>query len=171
MSNPLPPPANATPSTLVNDLRFQVKYAKNGLEEMITVKELAVTDLYQFLEHMSQGKTPALVGLCTGRNRAWVDSLELRSFTQLAQKCVKVNFQRAMVIAEETVAGMTAAPLLLKLGQTLGLTASLIPASESLQATRKSPEKSSHDGEAGADRSPEPAASESAAAIGTAASG
>lgn len=89
-----------------------VKY-QNGQSESITTPPLSNSELYQFVDLLVTGKTPEIIGLCARRNLAWVNSLTLECFADLAAAFVKENFSKAMVIMnKDPIAAMKFYPTL-----------------------------------------------------------
>ena len=131
--------------TLVNDEPLAVKY-RDGTTDTIELRELSIRQLYEWIERFSDRDTPALVALATGRDAAWVDTLDDASFATLGAAAIKTNFPRAETMMRQDI---TVAARLLPILQ-------LLAHAETLALGIPSPSKS-----------PAPVASESAAASGS----
>jgi hypothetical protein len=78
----------------------------DGTKETVFITALSVTGLYTFMEHMSRHDTPALIGLCVDKPRAWCDQLEISSFAKLVKIANELNFQKAADLANDDPAAM-----------------------------------------------------------------
>lgn len=89
-------------SSLVNGTPFPVNFRadKGGGGDTVNVRELEIEPLYEFCHFYSQKKTPALVKLCIDRDSAFINKLEPKSFSELAAKCIAVNFPNAITLME-----------------------------------------------------------------------
>ena len=95
-------------------MNHPIKYA-NGQTETLALRELSITELYQFIDLVAAGKTPDIIALTCDRNLAWVNSLDLDCFADLAAACFKENFRKAVRIAEkDPIAGLKIAPFRLE---------------------------------------------------------
>jgi hypothetical protein len=151
-------------TTLINSVPIKIRYA-NGQEEAITIRQLTIRELYQFIDHIAAGATPAIVGLCANRNGEWIDSLDLDSYGALAEECICINFPKAAQIAtHDPLTATKMAPLFSQMGRALALTG------KALTETPKSPAEPANSGTNGADSSPAPASSASAEEAGKSAS-
>lgn len=138
------------PSTLVNATPFEVTYL-DGTVAQISLARLTIRQLYTFTQHLQAEKVPELVSLCTGKPGEWLDTLEDASFARLAQKCIELNFPRAVTLsANDPVIALRVMPFLQGM-QTMAI----LSGTAGLSLIGKSPA---------------PAASESAAASGSDAS-
>ena len=87
----------------------------NGQQESLALKELSITELYQFIDLTVAGKTPEIIALSASRNLDWVNSLSLDTFAELAALCFKANFPKAVRIADkDPIAGLKLAPFRLE---------------------------------------------------------
>lgn len=85
----------------------------DGSIDKFTIKALTISQLYQWLYLARDQGEPAMVALCTGKDAAWVDSLDVDSFAKLAGKCSELNFPQALRLAKGApVAAALIAPLI-----------------------------------------------------------
>ncbi len=152
----MPTPEKTTvPSVLVNAEPVEVAHL-DGSTSTVTMKRLSIRELYTFAEHARNKLTPAMVALCFSQAPDWVDTLTDESFGELTDKCVAVNFQRAMTLAErDPVMAMLIGPM---------VATGILSVAAMLQPTPPPA------GAATNDSSPGPASSVSAAASGSASS-
>ncbi len=100
---------------LINATPVAVTY-RDGKTETITLGELSIRNLHQFIFHLGGNDTPALVALCAGKPLEWIDTLTDTSFDGLTAASIKLNFQRATDrMKTDPVALSKLAPLLLTL--------------------------------------------------------
>lgn len=86
---------------------------KDGTKARITVRELEITELYDFLKFVGVDDSPSLVALCCGHKREWVNTLKLASYKILVAECVNRNFENAMeIVAADPIAQVKNAPFL-----------------------------------------------------------
>ncbi len=135
-----PPPALVEAAPVVIALR-------DGTRGTATLRPLTIRQLYRFIEHLGGRDMPALVCLCVDQPPDWIDLLSDESYRQLVQLCLDANFTRAAKLAQsDPFTAAKLAPLLASLNQATTLLAA--------GTTSSAP-------------SPAPAASVSAAAIGS----
>lgn len=136
---------NTPTSTITNEHPVVITY-RDGRTETLKLGELSIRNLYRWIEHFAKNDVPALVALCAGKPVEWVDSLTDDSFGDLSKLAFELNFPRATALSSKdvTVAALLK-PSLLQI-------ASL----------------ADHAGPLSNAKSPAPAASDSAAASGSA---
>jgi hypothetical protein len=92
--------------------KILIKY-KNGQQEALEFAPLSNEELYKFIDFLYAHDTPAIVALGTRRPMAWVNSLELSCFLDLAKRFIKANFRLAVEIAmQDPIAGLRVGPVL-----------------------------------------------------------
>jgi hypothetical protein len=136
---------NKPATILANEHPVAIIY-RDGRTETINLGELSIRNLYRWIEHFSRNDVPSLVALCAGKPLDWVDSLTDDSFGDLSKLAFELNFPRATALSSKDV---TVAAL---------LKPSLLQIASLAQAS---------DGPLSSVKSPAPAASASAAAIGS----
>lgn len=108
---PTPEKSAPAPSILVNGEPVEVTHL-DGSHATVTLKRLSIRELYTFAEHARDKRTPAMVALCFGQPAEWVDSLTDESFGELTDRCIALNFRRAMPLAErDPVMAMLVGPM------------------------------------------------------------
>ncbi len=118
----------------------------DGTIERFAIRPLTITKLYEWLYLARDQREPELVALATGKDMAWIDSLDVDQFAKLAGKCNDVIFPQAARLAKGApAAAAIVGPLLQRdmLGRTVinilsigsGTPSSTPPASESAAAT------------------------------------
>ncbi len=146
------------PTPLINATPVAVTY-RDGKTETVTLSELSIRNLYQFIKHLGGNDTPALVALCAGKPIEWVDTLTDESFDALVAASIKLNFQRATDrVKIDPVALSRIGPMLLEIERVSAGILAMPP------DAMKTP------GHSGSGSSPEGAPSASAAATGIASS-
>ncbi len=92
---------------------FTVNFEDGRAPERISIKPLSISKLYQWLYLAVDRGEVEMVMLCTGKEKDWVDSLDLDSFGLLAEKCNAINFPRAVRLAKRgaPIAAALIAPL------------------------------------------------------------
>ncbi|HEY8837021.1 MAG TPA: hypothetical protein VIO16_04935 [Dehalococcoidia bacterium] len=148
-------------TSLVNAVPFKVTH-RDGTVETVNYKELDIIELYSFVEFITGNKTPHLVALCTGKDLDWIRTLETKSYAQLSAKCIELNLESAIALAEDPVIALKLHPLLTQMTE---MAATLTP--EQLKELEK---KFSTRGQLTSSSSSAPAASESAGGTGSGAS-
>ena len=140
----------APASTLINAEPF-VAEMLDGKTETISLGRLSIRQLYAFTQHLAGEKVPELVALCAAKPVEWIDTLADESFAALAKRCIALNFPRAVTLSKnDPVIAQRVLPFLQGMQ-----TVAILGATAGLFLNNKSPE---------------PAASASAAASGSDAS-
>lgn len=141
---------------------------ENGQTEALTVTPLSNTERYKFIDLMVAGDTPGIIALCARRNAAWVNSLTVDSFADLARYFFQEVFPTVMrLAARDPIAGLKIAPFQMEYVRMLiaaekeGLMANETPASSSATSPSSSTTPSS-DGETGSASPSAPAPADSA---------
>lgn len=97
-----------------------IKYL-NGQQEALIFEPLSNTELYQFLDFLVAGQTPAIIALNARRSLEWVNSLDLDCFLDLAAQFIRANFPMAMRMAlKDPIAGLKFGPMLNRIMNVLG---------------------------------------------------
>jgi hypothetical protein len=114
--NPLP-----MNQTLLNKTPITVIHL-DGKSETVSLRELSIRQLGEFITFLANGKSPHLVALCVDRPIEWIDTLTLASYGELCKKALAVNFPRAAEVAvNDPVAGAELLPLLHRLNEMVKL--------------------------------------------------
>jgi hypothetical protein len=107
--------SNQTMKTFT-EKQFEVEYL-DGRKEVIILRRLPLSEFYQWCSTVSEFRSPLMVALAAQKPLQWADSLTDESFTNLSSEAFKVNFPRAMKLAEaEPVIAIKIYPLMEKMG-------------------------------------------------------
>ena len=94
-------------------MRDAIVIFKDGRKGFVSILDLPISSLFAWIEYFAAGDSPAMVGLCIGRTKEYVDTLSDDSFKELAKIALKSNFDRAMdFAATDLVAGAKVLPML-----------------------------------------------------------
>jgi hypothetical protein len=139
MSAPQTPPS----PRLIAPIPFKITLL-DGSTDTLRVRPLDVIDLYEFIEMAAANKTPDLVCLVTGKDKAFLRLIDPKQYAKLAQKCIELNFEGAMELMADPIAASMMLPLVARmqsgmktaaiLGGELKVSASGQPPSESAAA-------------------------------------
>jgi hypothetical protein len=89
---------------------------QNGQSEELSFPPLSISERQKFRDCMIVSDTVAIVGLCTRRNPAWVDSLDPECFSDLAAAFFKANFKSVMDLADrDPITALKVAPIRMQL--------------------------------------------------------
>jgi hypothetical protein len=72
----------------------------DGTVDRFIIKPLTITKLYQWLYLAKDQSEPAMVALVCDRDLAWVDSLDIDTFSKVANKCHEIVFPQAIRLAK-----------------------------------------------------------------------
>jgi hypothetical protein len=132
------------PVRIIGPIPFKIKLA-DGSEHILTVRQLDVIELYEFIEFSTSSKTPDLVAMVIDRPKDFLRQIDTRTYAKLAAKCIEVNFDGAMELMADPIAASMLIPLMARiqkgsemaeaLGKTLKPSASERAPSESAAAT------------------------------------
>ncbi|HEY4247818.1 MAG TPA: hypothetical protein VGM64_13265 [Lacunisphaera sp.] len=88
-----------------NTLPIPVSY-RDGKTESIVIRELEITELYEFIDYFVKNNSPRMVSFCAGKDQAWVDTLTDESFRVLIKEVLWRNYPRieSLVKVDVTVA-------------------------------------------------------------------
>lgn len=102
-----------TPS-LLGPVPFKIA-KPDGSFETVTVRQLDVIELYEFIEFAAENKTPDFVALVLKKQRDFIRTLDLKTYKQIVAKSLELNFPNAMELTADPIAAARLMPLMLRM--------------------------------------------------------
>jgi hypothetical protein len=100
----------SAPSLSIAPLPFRVTFL-DGTIETVHVRPLDVIELYEFIELAAANKTPDLVAAVVKKPKDWLRNLAPKEYGKLAQRCIELNFDRAMELTADPIAAALIWPM------------------------------------------------------------